>query len=121
MINFGAAAHREYIKALTDEETMWILKSRILWLQAGDKNTVFFHRQAKVRRWTNQVNEIKTQSGESICDFDQIKQQATSHYNKLYSSEGDLDNDLSNHFLSHIPHLISEVDNLKLNKPIEEE
>jgi hypothetical protein len=113
--------HREYICALLEEESMWRLNSRSLWLQAGDKNTAFFHRQAKAKQWINQVIEIKSQSGETISDFDQIKQQATKHFTELYSSEGDIDKELSNLFLSHIPHMISENDNLKLNKPVEED
>jgi hypothetical protein len=64
--------HREqvvfhkYVKSLKDEETIWRLKSRSLWLQVGDKNTTFFHKQAKVRQWRNRVEEIKLQSGKSF-------------------------------------------------------
>jgi hypothetical protein len=54
-------AHREYIHALLEEESMWRLNSITLWLQVGDKNTAFFHRQAKAREWINQITEIKTQ------------------------------------------------------------
>jgi len=59
--------------------------------------------------------------GESIKDFDQIKQQATRHFSKLYTSEGNIDEDISNSLLSNIPIKISEDDNLKLNQQIEEE
>jgi hypothetical protein len=66
-------AHREYIKAIQEEETMWRLKSRSLWLKEGDKNTTFFHKQAKMRQWINNIKEIKDQAGETIQDFEQIK------------------------------------------------
>ena len=66
-------AHREYICALSKEESMWRLNSRSLWIQVGDKNTTFFHRQAKARQWINQITEIKMQSGETISEFEQIK------------------------------------------------
>jgi hypothetical protein len=42
-------AYKNYIKYLKYEESMWILKSRCLWLQIGDKNASFFHKQAKAR------------------------------------------------------------------------
>jgi hypothetical protein len=37
---------QNYMKVLHNEEKEWRLKSRALWLQAGDKNTSFFHKQA---------------------------------------------------------------------------
>jgi hypothetical protein len=97
---------------------VWRINSRSLWLQAGDKNTSFFHRQAKSRQWINKITKIKTQSGETITDFEQIKQQATNKFTKLYSSEGNIDKDLSNLFLSHTLLMISRMDNIKLNMPI---
>ena len=114
-------AHREYIRALSKEESMWRLNSRSLWLQVGDKNTAFFHRQAKAKQCINQVTEIKTHSRETISDFDQIKQQDTEHFTELYPSEGDINKERSNLFLSYTPHMISEIDYLNLNRPIEED
>ena len=35
-------------QTIRDEETKWRLKSRQLWLQEGDKNTSYFHKQATV-------------------------------------------------------------------------
>jgi hypothetical protein len=45
-----------YISTLRDEEEKWRLNSRSLWLQAGDRNTKFFHRQFKARVWRNCVS-----------------------------------------------------------------
>jgi hypothetical protein len=55
-----------YMRALHKEEKEWRLKSRALWLQAGDKNTSFFHKQAKSRQHRNTVEEIKTTSGTEL-------------------------------------------------------
>jgi len=52
--------YQNYVKSLKDEESMWRLKSRCMLLHAGDKNTSFFHNQAKARQWRNRVEEIKT-------------------------------------------------------------
>jgi hypothetical protein len=112
--------HKEYIQALNEEEIIWRLKSRSLWLKAGDQNTSFFHRQSKVRLWSNQISEIKTLEGEIIKDFDQIKQQTTNHFHKLYTSNGRSEEDLVDSLLSHIPRKITDEDNLNLNRQIEE-
>jgi hypothetical protein len=37
----------EYHKIMWTEEETWRIKSRSIWLQAGDHNTKFFHRKAK--------------------------------------------------------------------------
>ena len=45
-----------------EEETLR-LKSRSLWLIAGDKNTSFFHRQCWLRISRNQISEIISRDG----------------------------------------------------------
>jgi hypothetical protein len=112
--------HKEYMQALTEEEIIWRLKSRSLWLKAGDQNTSFFHRQAKARIWANQISEIKTPEGEIIKDFDQIKQQTTNHFHKLYTTNGREEDEIVDALLRHIPGKLTEDDNLHLNRQIEE-
>jgi hypothetical protein len=89
-------------------------------LKQGEQNTSFFHRQEKVRLWANQISEIKTPEGEIIKDFDQIKQQTTNHFHKLYTSNGRTKDDLVDSLLRHIPSKIMDEDNLNLNRQIEE-
>ena len=112
--------HKEYMKVLTEEEITWRLNSRILWLKAGDQNTSFFHRQAKVINWENQISEIKTPEGEILKDFNQIKQQASRHFQNLYTTSGRDEEQIVDSFLRHIPSKITEEDNTHLDKPIEE-
>jgi hypothetical protein len=90
-------------------------------LKAGDQNTSFFHRKSKARLWSNQISEIKTPEGEIIKEFDQIKQQTSSHFLKLYTSDRRPEEAPTDSLLSHIPSKILDEDNLKLNRQIEEE
>jgi hypothetical protein len=112
--------HKEYLQALAEEENAWGLKSRSLWLKAGDQNTSFFHNQAKVRNWSNQISELKTPEGEILKDIAQIKKHASSHFQNLYTTSGIDEDHLSEAFLQHIPLKITEFDNILLDKPIEE-
>jgi hypothetical protein len=41
---------REMHKSCREEEGYWQYKSRSLWLESRDKNTTYFHKQAKERK-----------------------------------------------------------------------
>ena len=41
---------RQWHKACREEESYWRQKSRSLWLKEGDKNTIYFHKQAEARK-----------------------------------------------------------------------
>ena len=44
LLNAKIDLQKELHKALRREEEYWRIKSRSTWLQAGDKNTSFFHK-----------------------------------------------------------------------------
>jgi hypothetical protein len=50
------------------------LKSKSLWLRLGDKNTTFFHNQAKSHRQCNNVKSINQENGKKIENFEEIKE-----------------------------------------------
>ena len=117
LLNREADLQRKYQKACREEETYWRVKSRTLWLQAGDKNTTFFHKQAQARKIYNSINEIQLQD-QIIKDSNGIKEAAHSFFKKLYSAP-DLDPvDPNSYPLTEIPKLISEEDNQLLNNPV---
>ena len=79
---------QNYLRAPHNEEKEWRLKSRALWLQVGDKNTSFFHKQAKARQHKNLVEEIEKASREINNSFDEIKKEVYSHFKTLYTQDG---------------------------------
>ena len=66
------------------EEDHLRLKSHSLWLQAGDKNTTFFHRKCKARISRNHISEISSSEGGVIKGHDQLNQATRRHFQHLF-------------------------------------
>jgi hypothetical protein len=67
------AAQCKTYRSFRNEEEYWRLKSRSLWLEAGDRNTTYFHRQCRARLSRNHITEITTNDGRLCKGIDQIK------------------------------------------------
>jgi hypothetical protein len=106
------------MRVLHKEEKEWRLKYWPLWLQVGDKNTYFFHKQSKSRQQRNIVEKIKTASGTWINSFEEIKKATTSHFRELYTEAGEDNKEKSLQFIEHILQMIKEEDNKELNKVV---
>lgn len=120
ILNKEAALQRNTHHSFRQEEEFWRLKSRSLWLKAGDRNTSFFHHQYKARLSWNHISKIKNEEGHICNKIDQIKTAAENHFKNLYGlgNEGSLE-DIED-LLSNIPHLINQEDNQTLLKPLSE-
>jgi hypothetical protein len=103
------------------EEEYWRLKSRSLWLKAGDRNTSYFHRQYRARLSRNHIAEIKTRDGQVCKGFSQVKDAAEAHFKNLYKEDTQSSKKETEDLLSNIPHLITPEDNDTLCQPPSEE
>lgn len=54
------------------EEMFWHQRSKQNWIEAGDRNTKFFHGKAQQRRNKNQIRKLKDNAGATYTDEDQI-------------------------------------------------
>eukprot|EP00253_Pinus_taeda_P004529 PITA_04529 len=106
-------------QTLREEETKWRLKSRQLWLQEGDKNTAYFHKQATVRKIRNTVSEIMDDERNSYNTQQSIKEAATKHFSKLLNEDKGAEDYSS--MLQHMPIKVNQEMNSKLMKEVEEE
>lgn len=65
-----ALARSKLLCILKDQETFWLQRSRLQWIQEGDRNTTFFHRVATTTRTYNHIKGIFTPARQwvSFCD-----------------------------------------------------
>jgi len=104
-IDHESHLQQRYHKACLAEEEYWRVKSRNLWLKAGDRNTAFFHIQSQVRKCFNSISKIKVENV-THKDFDYIKKTAFLHFQSLYSE--DKDSNQNSDLLDVVPAVITQ-------------
>eukprot|EP00253_Pinus_taeda_P001699 PITA_01699 len=109
-------AQRNTYSYFRREEEYWQIKSRSLWLKAGDRNTAYFHRQYRAHLSRNHIAKFTTSNGQVCKGFDQIKDATRNHFQTLLSAERDGCEEDINDFLTHIPNLVNaDNNNMMLN------
>jgi hypothetical protein len=122
LLNQEKEANQQLHHSLRREEEHWRLKSRSLWLKAGDSNTSFFHKQAQNRRKKIQLLPSFQILDNNLIPLNKSKKQAFQHFDSLYqhpSNEGT--NEEAQEMLANIPNIVSEHDNNQLVREITEE
>lgn len=71
-------------KILKEREEAWRLKSRVVWLKAGDDNTRFFQNYAKGRKVTNTIWKLPLPNGELADNFQKLSRFGTTHFQNLF-------------------------------------
>ncbi|CAL1374667.1 unnamed protein product [Linum trigynum] len=95
-----------------DEELFWSQRSRISWLNEGDRNTNFFHSSTIHRKQRNKIVRLIDENGGVISQPEDINSHVKEYYKTLFTkSEG---RDLS--ALQDFPHLVSQEMNLDICK-----
>ncbi|XXG74779.1 hypothetical protein AAC387_Pa07g3408 [Persea americana] len=84
----------KYEETLKRQAAMWCQKSRVNWLQHGDRNTSFFHASTISRRQRNKIFYLKLQNVKWSSDLDMIKENIVGFYQKLYTSKNPSSNDI---------------------------
>ena len=102
------------------EEEVWGLKSRQMWLKGGDSNTKYFHKQAKIQESFNAIKDLKDKFGNKITRQEELKEDAFNHFQELYFDTGEIHPEAQEDFLPGIPLLINDIENRELAKPIME-
>ena len=100
------------------EEIFWKQKSRIDWLQEGDRNTAFFHNSVKARQHGNSLSSLILSDGTQIYSHDAISQEVVKYFFDLFSWEEPRGRHEEKVILECIPHLVSVDMNDALLLPI---
>ena len=78
-------------KAYKEEELFWRQRSRILWLQEGDRNSAFFHAVTKARKARNCITTIEDAEGVPKYEEEDVGKVFERFYQQLFSSNGEDD------------------------------
>ena len=76
------------MEAYKAEELFWRQRSRILWLQGGDKNSAYFHAVTKGRKAINRLSTIENAEGVPVYEEEEIGRVFAEFYKKLFTSNG---------------------------------
>ena len=94
------------------------LKFIQLWIQAGEKNTTFFHNSAKTRLIKNNIEKIIGEGGTEIRGYEDIKKEVYNNFKSLLTTKNEQEDEKD--FLKHILHTINEENNNEITKEVTE-
>ncbi|KAA3465141.1 reverse transcriptase [Gossypium australe] len=100
------------------DEMYWEQRARANWLRLGDKNSVFFHKCATVRRRANSISKLILEDGKEIITGAEINETTTNFFKELFTSKGVVNLDK---VLDGIEATITDEINTKLEAPFQEE
>ena len=82
-----SSALREVEEWELQEEIFWKQKSRVDWLQEGDRNTAFFHNTVKACRSGNSITSLVSTFGDQLFSKETISLEAKRYFYQLFSKE----------------------------------
>ena len=72
--------------AYAEEKAFWRQRSRIQWLNGGDRNSAFFHAVTRGRRARNKFTVIENEEGHAFYDEEEIVATFNSFYQALFTA-----------------------------------
>lgn len=78
-------------QAYKEEELFWRQRSRIQWLQHGDRNSGFFHAVTRGRRHQNRMNIIEDNQGKTVHEESQVAVAVSDYFQDIFTSNGNTD------------------------------
>ncbi|KAG6783513.1 hypothetical protein POTOM_012962 [Populus tomentosa] len=105
----------QYLQLCKDEESYFKQKSRVQWLQLGDKNTTFFHKSLLHRQVRNVIHNLQDDNGTLVHDPEDIGKMASTYFeNLLTATHPTLNTEVTDIF----PNIITEASKAAALTPI---
>uniref|UniRef100_A0A803P9A9 DUF4283 domain-containing protein n=1 Tax=Cannabis sativa TaxID=3483 RepID=A0A803P9A9_CANSA len=117
-IHEASALQSQLDSLLYKNEILWKQRSKIHWLQAGDKNTKYFHSKATARRKTNFIRKLKCDDGRVVTSVDDISREVSSYFSDLFKSQ-ESNSEATQYLLSAINKSLDSQQIQFLNSPFE--
>jgi len=76
----------QYMQLCRDEESYFKQKSRIQWLQLGDRNTAFFHKSLLHRQVRNRIHSLQDTEGNVVHDQQEIRKMESTYFEDLLTA-----------------------------------
>jgi len=108
----------QYLQLCKDEESFYKQKSRVQWLQLGDRNTTFFHKSLLHRQVRNRIHSLQDEEGNLVHDQQEIGRMASTYFEELLSAPQPM---LTEDITSFFPNSITEESKLAALMPITDE
>lgn len=102
-------------EAWAREETYWHQRSRVKWLNEGDRNTTYFHHSTIARRRQNRILRIQGNNGQWYSGQNATRRVIEEHFKDLFATEC-VEDDLD--ILSCVDHVVTEDINTALLQEI---
>ena len=116
------AEYREVMAKIKEvwekEEKYWYQRSRVKWMEFGDKNTRYFHQVTRQRRQINKVVRIKERDGEWIEEKEMVRGRFEDYYKELFCTRGGR---RWGRVLEYVPKVVNEDVNKELVREVEED
>jgi hypothetical protein len=112
---------QEWEARCQQEEILWRQKSRIRWLMEGERNTKFFHRITIARRTHNKILKNRDHNGIERESHKEIENTLVNHFQRITQEPNQGITEPIQRITQHIPRLVTEEQNINLNKPITKE
>uniref|UniRef100_A0A803QG78 Reverse transcriptase domain-containing protein n=1 Tax=Cannabis sativa TaxID=3483 RepID=A0A803QG78_CANSA len=101
---------------LEQEEIYWQQRSRVDWLNSGDRNTKFFHAKASARKSNNKIKSLLTEAGDRVHSKTAMAAAIHDYFASIFSADT-IDEEALSQTLNAIPNMVTDDMNDELTKP----